>query len=62
MKVKVDEETCIICGLCAETCPEVFEVIDDKVSVKVGEVPKDVVNTCREAVKNCPGEAIQIEE
>ena len=62
MKVKVDEETCIACGLCAETCPEVFEVNDDKVSVKVGEVPKDVIKTCREAVENCPVEAIQIEE
>ena len=62
MKVTVDEETCIACGLCAETCPEVFEVIDDKVSVKVDEVPKDVVNTCREAVENCPVEAIQIKE
>ena len=62
MKVTVDEETCIVCGLCSETCPEVFEVIDDKVSIKVDEVPKDVVNTCREAVENCPVEAIQIEE
>ena len=62
MKVKVDEETCIVCGLCAETCPEVFELIDDKVSIKVGEVPKAVVNTCREAAENCPVEAIQIEE
>jgi ferredoxin len=62
MKVTVDEETCIGCGLCAETCPEVFELNDDKVSVKVDEVPKDVVDSCREAVENCPVEAIQIEE
>jgi ferredoxin len=62
MKVRVDEETCIVCGLCAETCPEVFEVNDDKVSVKVDDVPKDVVDSCREAAENCPVEAIQIEE
>jgi ferredoxin len=62
MKVTVDEETCIVCGLCAETCPEVFEVNDDKVSVKVDEVPKNVVDSCREAAENCPVEAIQIEE
>jgi ferredoxin len=62
MKVTVDEETCIGCGLCAETCPEVFELNDDKVSVKVDEVPNDVVDSCREAVENCPVEAIQIEE
>ena len=34
MRVTVDEETCIGCGLCAETCPEVFEMNDDKARVK----------------------------
>jgi ferredoxin len=62
MRVTVDEETCIGCGLCAETCPEVFEMNDDKVRVKVDEVPEDVAKTCKEAVENCPVEAIQIEE
>jgi ferredoxin len=62
MRVTVDEETCIGCGLCSETCPEVFEMSDDKVRVKVDEVPEDVVETCREATENCPVEAIQIEE
>jgi len=62
MKVTVDEETCIGCGLCSETCPEVFEMTDDKVTVKVDEVPKDAIKTCREAAENCPVEAIQIEE
>ena len=62
MRVTVDEETCIGCELCAETCPEVFEMNDDKVCVKVDEIPEDVAETCREAVENCPVEAIQIEK
>ncbi len=62
MRVVVDEETCIGCGLCAETCPEVFEMDDDKAKVKVDEVSGDVTESCKEAVENCPVEAIQIEE
>ena len=58
----VDEETCIGCGLCAETCPEVFEMNYDKARVKVDEVPEDATETCKEAVENCPVEAIQMEE
>ncbi len=61
MRVKVDEETCIGCALCAETCPEVFEMNDDKARVKVDQVPENVTGSCKEAAENCPVEAIQIE-
>jgi ferredoxin len=62
MKVTADEETCIGCEVCVDTCPEVFEMVDDKARVKINEVPKDVVESCREAAENCPVEAIQIED
>ena len=62
MKARVDEETCIGCELCSETCPEVFEMNDDKARVKIDEVPEDVAETCSEAAENCPVEAIEIEK
>jgi len=62
MRVKVDEETCIGCGLCAETCPEAIEMNDDKAHIKVDEVPKNVLESCKEAAETCPVEAIQMEE
>jgi len=62
MRVKVDDETCIGCGLCAETCPEVFEMVDDKAHAKSDEVPEEFAETCREAAEDCPVEAIQVED
>ena len=62
MRVTIDEETCVSCEVCVETCPEVFEINDDKVRVKVDEVPEDVMESCKEAAENCPVEAIQMEE
>jgi len=61
MRVIIDEETCIGCGLCAETCPDVFEMKDDKATVKMDEVSDDLADACREADEECPVEAIQIE-
>jgi ferredoxin len=62
MRVTVDEDTCIGCGLCVEECPEVFEMNDDKAHVKVDEVPEDVKESCKDASENCPVEAIQMED
>jgi ferredoxin len=62
MKAIVDQETCIGCGLCVETCPEVFEMADDKAKAKVDEVPEEAADTCREAAEDCPVEAITVED
>ena len=63
MKVTINDD-CTACGLCAETCPEVFTLEDDadKTDVICDEVPADAEDTCREAVDGCPVEAIEIVE
>lgn len=63
MKVKVDEGLCTGCGLCAETCPEIFELENDISMVKIGDddVPRQYENACQDAADSCPVEAIQIE-
>jgi len=62
MKAFVDAETCTRCGLCADTCPEVFELSDDVAVVKGNKVPEDSEGACRQAAEDCPVDAISIEE
>jgi ferredoxin len=62
MKAIVDKEKCTGCGLCEETCPDVFHLGDGEVAeVTVDEVPLDAEDCAREAAEGCPSEAITIE-
>ena len=62
MRVTVDQDECSACGVCSDTCPEVFELDDETLKVKVDPVPDELEESCREAVEGCPTEAIKIEE
>ena len=62
MKVTITDD-CISCGLCAEMCPEVFEMPEDGKAVpKVDSVPDDLVAKAREACEACPVDAIELVE
>ena len=61
MRAVVDEDACVGCGLCAETCPDVFEMEDDVAKVRVEEVPADAEESCRQAADGCPVDAISLE-
>ena len=60
MKAKVDSDTCIGCGLCVSTCPEVYKMEDDKAVVVGSEVPEEATETCKKAAEECPVTAITI--
>ena len=62
MKAQVSAELCVGCGLCADICPEVFVMAEDKVQVKVNPVPAASEESCKKVKEDCPVEAISIEE
>jgi len=62
-KVIVDKDLCIGCGLCADTCPEVFHLEDDgKAEVKSQEAAAANLACSKDAAATCPTEAIKVEE
>ena len=59
MKFFVNDR-CIGCGLCTNTCPEVFDMKDDGVAAAV-HAPEgnEEITRAREAQQNCPVDAIE---
>lgn len=53
-------EGCIACGLCVDTCPEVFEM-EDLATVIQGVNYSDYEEPVKEAAESCPVEVIKYE-
>ncbi len=60
MKVTVDREGCIGCGVCADICPEVFRIADDGLSEVIAK-PDGNEEKVEEAAGSCPVEVIHTE-
>ena len=60
MKVRI-EDSCTACGLCVDTCPDIFEMGDEIAEVIVDNVPPELEETAQQAVDECPVEAIVAE-
>jgi ferredoxin len=52
----VDEEACIGCGVCADICPDVFEIVDEISQVKDADACSSC--DCQRAIDTCPVDAI----
>lgn len=60
MKATITDE-CTLCGLCEDTCPEVFTMGDEKAQVKLDVIPPELEDKAREAADGCPVSAIKLE-
>lgn len=59
MKVWVDEDRCRGHGMCLTLCPDVFQMHDDGYAVAdPAEVPDGLEDSAKEAIVNCPEQAI----
>ena len=53
-------ESCVGCGLCANICPQVFQMTDNGTAeVYVEEVDEEYVQQAQEAMEGCPVSAIE---
>ena len=63
MRPEVDETLCIGDGICADICPEVFEMRDDNLAHVINENPDvSLSDKVREAADACPTGAISTGE
>ncbi len=75
IKVRIDRDSCIACGLCASTCPDVFGMSSDDGkscvvrnsapnpdSLGEGVVPPEKGGCVRQVASSCLVNAISVEE
>lgn len=62
MKVRIDREGCIACGMCVATCPNVFRMADDGFSEVYSQPKEEDYGLVAEAADNCPVQVISYEE
>ena len=57
MKLEIDRDGCIGCGVCVEVCPDVFRLADDGLSEVIAS-PDGFEDAVDEAAESCPVEVI----
>lgn len=63
MKTRIDRDTCIGCGLCADNVPDVYEMDNEGIAVaKQPEVPTNLERDVKNAAADCPVEAIKVKD
>lgn len=60
MKVRI-EDNCTACGMCVDSCPEIFQMGDDIAEVTMEIVSPELEEAVQQAADECPAESITIE-
>lgn len=70
VKVTIDEDLCIACGVCYGVCPEVYESDESGISQlvekyrtdnnRIGEVPAELLECAHQGEEDCPVDAIEV--
>lgn len=61
MKVEIDRDGCISCGLCPSICPDVFRMADDGLAEVYQKPTEDNEDSAREAADGCPVSVIHVD-
>lgn len=63
MKLAVEPGVCIGCGMCVMLAPALFELDDEgTVVLLMTDVPDELTETARKAVRGCPSGAVYLAE
>ena len=62
MKAFVDQDTCMGCGLCAGTAPDVFRMTDNGTAEAYADTTDANKDDVQAAIDGCPVSAIREEE
>ncbi|MCU0680373.1 MAG: ferredoxin [Planctomycetes bacterium] len=58
MTIKVNQDACVGCGLCANMCSDVFKINNDNKSEVISQ---DNMACAKQAAESCPVAAITVE-
>lgn len=67
----VDKDTCIACGACGASAPDIFDYDDDGLAENIYEgdnnrgvvpIPEDLYDDLQDAVDGCPTDSIKVSD
>ncbi|WP_227937893.1 ferredoxin [Alkalihalobacillus deserti] len=65
----VDQETCIACGACGSSAPDIYDYDDEGIAFVtlddnkgIVEIPNELLDDVEDAFKGCPTDSIKVAE